>query len=316
MPEYTSLKSVGQIGDVQLTEHLQSNICSFLDWGLMNLGGYFNVYLNTTQPYGGNPSTLRLSDDPRYYKGTVWDSFKTNWCWEQGIDGSNQPINISGVYVNGQFYPVGTSGQFGYNIAYTHGRVIFNNPLPSNSKVQVEYSYKFYNVYPANIQWFKELMKGSFRIDDPQFNFFGSGLWTIFPESRAQLPAVVVESVPRREHVGKQLGGGQWIYQDMLFHIMAETPEQRNNIVDILTYQSEKRFFMYDKNAMNRSGVYPLNQFGYLVNPSSTYPFLVNNYLYTDVIIRKTTSQEQDNVAQSIYRGSCRWYLEVDSPSI
>ncbi len=277
------------------------------------MGGFFNVRLTDVYPYGGSPSTLRLSDDTRYTKGTVWDSFKTNWCWEQGIEYSSQPINISGIYVNAAFLPLNSST---YNINYPQGRVIFSSPIPVGSTVQVEYSFKYYNVYPATVQWFNQLTRGTFRRDDPQFTSYGSGLWTEMPESRTQLPAIVVESFPKRDWHGIQLGGGQWIYTDMLFHIFAETPEARDNVLDLLTYQNEKKFYLWDKNAVGRSGMYPLNAYGYLVNSQSIYPNLVNNYLWHFAIIRNTTAQQLQDDPMSIYRGIVRMTLEVEFPEI
>lgn len=313
MPDFTALKGGGSIGDQRLTQQLTSNFVSFLDWGLLNLGGFFNVYLTDIAPYGGNPSTLRLSDDTRYARGRVWDSFKTNWVWEQGIEYSQQPINISGIYVNSIFLPLDSSV---YNINYPQGRVIFTNPIASNSTVQVEYSFKYYNVYPASVQWFNQLTRGTFRRDDTQFNQSGSGIWTEFPESRTQLPAIVVESYPKRDWKGKQLGGGQWIYTDILFHIFAETSDGRDNVLDLLTYQNEKKFYMWNKNAVANSGAYPLNAYGYLVNPQSIYPNLINDYLWRYVIIRDTTAQQLQDEPMSVYRGIVRMTIEVDFPEI
>lgn len=300
------------IGDLQLTGHLQDNLCTFLDWSLLGLGNFYSAYLGTNMPYGGNPATLRLSEDPRYTQGCVWEGFRQNWVWENNPDSPVQPINISGIYVNGNFMPTGTN----YNISYPQGRVIFNNAIPTNSVVQVEHSYRYYNIYPANVQWFRNIMQGSLRLDDLQFSQYGSGIWSILPESRVQLPAVVIESLPDRQSYGKGLGGGQFLTQQVLFHVFGQTPDSRNNMLDILTYQSEKRFFMYDKNACARSGVYPLNQYGYLVNQSYNFPYLVNNFLYTAAIIYGTSATPSDSDSQNIFTGSVRWTMELDEASI
>jgi hypothetical protein len=313
VPDYTALKTPGAIGDSQLTQQLMGNVCAFLDWALLGLGGYYNVKSNTQQPYGGDASVLRLSDDPRYTKGMVWDGFKNNWVWEQGIDGSAQPIQISGIYVNNVFFPNDTST---YNISYPQGRVMFYTGISPNSVVQVEYSYKATSVYPANVQWFKELMQQSFRLDNAQFKSYGSGIWSTFPESRAQLPAVVVESVPRRSFKGYQIGGGQWLYTDIYLHVLSSTVESRDNLLDILTYQNEKKFFMFDKNMVAASGAFPINQYGYLVNPGSTYPNLLNNFLQRYAIIRECTSQQTVNDSQSVQYGVAKWRLEISMPEI
>jgi len=314
MPIWTQLKLPGQIGSAQLTDQLQTNLTAFLDWALLGIGGFLNVTLDNTAPFGGNPSTLRLSDDFRYPKGMVWDGFKTNWVWETNTDYNPQPIQISGIYINNTFYPTGVNAA--YNIDYPDGRIFFNSPIATNSVVQVEYSYKYFNIYPASVQWFQQLTERTFRIDDPQFNQYGSGIWSTFPVSRAQLPAIVIEPVPRRTWLGKGLGGGQWIYTDVLFHVFAEDPYTRNNMVDILTYQNEKKFFFFDKNITAQSGAFPLSPSGFLVNPNSTYPNLVNSFLWRYCIIRNTTAYNMNNEPQSIYRGISRWTMEVDMPEI
>lgn len=303
----------GQAGDSQLMDQFRSNMQAFVDWAFLGIGGFFNVRLDTTLPYGGNPATLRLSDDSRYATGTAWDSFKSNWVWETNVNFANQPIQISGIYINNVFYPTGTNL---YNINYPMGRVAFNSPIPTNSIVQVEYSYKYYNVYPDTVQWFKQLTDRTFRMDDAQFNMAGSGLWSIFPDSRAQLPAIVVEMVPRRSATGIGLGGGQYVWTDVLFHVLAETSFDRDNAVDIFTYQKDKRFFMFDKNMMARSGAFPLSAYGYLVNPGSTYPYLLNNYLWRYGYIRDTNIQRLENSPQSIYYGVAKWTLQISFPEI
>ncbi len=316
MADFTSLKTPGLVGDSQLTVQLEGNITAFLDWALLGLGGFYNVRLNSAQAYGGNPSKLRLGDDRRFPRGMVWDGFRNNWIWETNVEGAAQPISISGVYVNSNFYPTGTVGAYSFNVDYPRGRVVFDSPIPHNSVVQMEYSYKLYDVCPASVQWFKSLMQGTYRLDDMQFNAFGSGLWNILPESRAQLPAIVVESVPRRNSVGYQLGGGQWIFTNVYFHVMAAVEPMRDNIIDILTYQQEKKFFFFDKSMVARSGMYPLNASGFLVNPQSTYPYLVNNFMWRYAIINDITSEQLADNSQSVFRGVAKWKLQVEFPEI
>jgi hypothetical protein len=310
--DFTSLKTPGtQIGDSQLTGQLRTNICAFLDWALLGLGGFYNVYLGTTLPYGGNPSTLRLSDDPRYPSGQVWDGYKTNWIWENNIENTTQPIQISGVWINGNFLPNNHIGISGFNINYPAGRVFFNSPIPTNSTVQVEYSWRAYNVYPDNIQWFKQLQQGTSRLDNPQWSYQGSGIWSIFPESRAQLPAIVVEPIPTRTHTGYQLGGGQWLNNRITFWVLSNTETQRDSILDILTYQADRTFYLFDINRIQSSGQLPLNQWGHLINSSSTYPYLINNYLWVYALLNECPSQKLSNNAQSIFWGVAHWDIQL-----
>lgn len=317
MPDYTRFKGVVNIGDAQLGNQIPANMIEFCKWGMLCIGGFWNVNLTTTLPYGGNPATLRPCDDNRYPAGLIWEGYKNNWVWETGVEYSSQPIQISGIYVNGTFYPTGTNNPtYAYNISYPLGRVIFNNPIPTNSVVQCEYSYHQYGFYPADTEWYHTLLDGLNRIDDYQYNWQGSGIWSVFSDNRISFPAVVVESVPIRKFVPKSLGGGQWCYQSVNFTVFADDPSDRNILVDILTYQNEKRFFMFDQNAMAASGSYPLNAYGYLVNPQLTYPTLVNNYYWTDAIIWNVTAGQNDNESPNVYIGKVSMTLEVDMPGI
>ncbi len=312
MPEFTALKTMGRAGDSQLTDQLQSNLVAFLDWSLLGLGGFFNVRLNTVLPFSGSPSTLRPSDDFRYVRGRAWDSFKTNWIWESNTEYDTQPIQISGIYANGVFLPLNTPVPSSYIVNYPLGRIVFDQPIDTRTVVRVEYSYRAFNTYGASVGWFRQLTKNTFRRDSPEFSFSGSGAWSTFPDSRAQLPAIVVEPVSNLNWRGKQLGGGQYLHTDVLFHVFAETAFDRNNLLDLLSYQNDKRFYLFDKNQMARSGVFPLAANGSLVNPSSTYPFLVGNYLWRSAFISDTNKQSISDDSFGVYCGVCRMTFEVD----
>lgn len=310
MPDYTTLAIPGKAGSSQITDQLRSNMCMFIDWAFLSLGYYMNVNLSTQYPYGGYPSKLRLSNDSRYRAGTTWDGFKNNWIWEQNIEFDNQPIAISGIYVNNNFLPLNNN----YSINYPLGRIVFDTPISTKSTVQVEYSYKYYNVYPNTVEWFRELTEGTWRVDDPQFQTTDSGLWSTFPDSRSQLPAIVVEVSPTVKAEPYGLGGGQWISKDVLFHCFSETAYDRDNFVDVMSYQKWKTAFIIDKNEMSRSGVFPLNAYGVLVNPSSTYPYLVSNFTWAYYYVSDVSVQRTDNNPQSIYYGVVRWTCKINAP--
>src|SRR5579859_2905287 len=102
----TQLKGVTDIGRPLLTEMLESNISQFFQWGLLNVGNFFQVRIPTSGAYGGDFSRLRLGDDPNFPAGQVWEGVRKDWVWESGLNYAVQPIQISGVYVNGSYYPL------------------------------------------------------------------------------------------------------------------------------------------------------------------------------------------------------------------
>ena len=109
------------------------------------------------------------------------------------------------------------------------------------------------------------------------FGDFGTGNWSQLSETRRHLPVVAVEIVPRRTFSGYQLGGGQWIYQDVLFHILAENSLDRNQLVDLVSLQNDKTIWIPHYGLIQESSKFPLSlDFRGSPRPSAImYPDLV-----------------------------------------
>ena len=90
------------------------------------------------------------------------------------------------------------------------------------------------------------------------------------------MPAIAVEVVPQRTFKGYQLGGGQWVYTDVLFHCIAEDEVTRNQLVDIVSLQNDKNIHLFDSNKINGSGDFPLDYRGVPVPSALRYPDLIN----------------------------------------
>ena len=60
--------------------------------------------------------------------------------------------------------------------------------------------------------------------------------------------------VPRRTFRGYQLGGGQFVNTDVLFHIVADDEYTRDKLVDVVSLQNEKTIWMYDIDKVATSG--------------------------------------------------------------
>lgn len=277
MPTHTEFKGIEDISKASLNAQLEANVVSFINWGMLEIGGFGNVTTTASGAYGGNQSTLSLMKDPRYTNGQVWQGFRQNWVYESGIQWATQPINISGVYVNGTFYPSDTTGTYKHFVDYPQGRVIFDSPISTTATVKVEYSYKYVNVVDAETPWFRTVQQRSYRLDDSQFRAAGSGEWAAISENRVQLPVVIVEIDTTRNFSPYQLGDGQYVKQNVNLHVIAETPFDRNQLIDILSLQNEKTILMYDRNTVRDSGLMPLDYRGALVSGARTYPDLVRD---------------------------------------
>ena len=264
-----TLKGVPSIGQSLLSDQLETNLTVFYDYTSLKAGNWFDVKIPTSGAYGGNAHKLRLDEDPSYTKGQVWSAHRMSWVWESGFSNAGiSPIQISGVYVDGTFYPNGSAGAYAFKIDYPFGRIIFDTAIATNANVQCEFSYKWINWHTADAQWYKDLQFNSFRVDDKTYLQYGSGNWAVPPHRRLQMPAVVAEIGGRRSFKGYELGGGQIVYQDVFFHIFSEDHWARKQLIDVITYQNDKKIYLFNKNTLN----FPLKEDGSLVANPKTYP--------------------------------------------
>lgn len=302
---YDSFTGVQEYANAYLNQNLRWSLAAFLNWSFLNIGGFDNITLNVVAPYGGRNDQLKMVHDPYYTDGCVWQAFRHNWVWETGINYTYQPINISGVYLNNQFYNISTTGTYQYILDYPNGRVIFNNPQTGN--LYMEYSYRNVYVCSANESWFKEVMYTSYRSDDWKFAV-GSGIYQTIGNSRVQLPAVVIELVDNRQFKGYGLGGGHYVKQDVILHVIAENEFDRDNLVDILSFQADKTLYISNLNTLISNNKLPLDANGSRVSGFLNYSqILTNPYLAGKLIIENPTTQKIGAISQSLYGGQVRF---------
>tara|TARA_R110000751_G_scaffold127995_4_gene230078 strand:- start:1121 stop:2092 length:972 start_codon:yes stop_codon:yes gene_type:complete len=315
---FSKLKGISDIFDYTLNNDIQDGLIEYFDWALMDIGNYFNSTLGELSPNGQDYSKLRLSSNDQYSTGQVWEGFRKNWIWQSGVNHSPAPLvgtdnenpGVSGIYVDDTFYPNTTTGSYSYTIDHFNGRIIFDDVIPTGSKVQVQHSYKWVNVVYANsVPWLREVQ---LRTTEPTSNFFNTdkGSWDIPPESRLQLPAIAVEVVAGRRFKPYQLGGGQWVYTDVIFHCIAEDEITRNKLVDIVSMQSDKEIPLFNSNKINENGDYPLDYRGVPVPSALRYPNLVESYDGGNLRLTNATVQDMVMVDSDIFGGTVRFTAE------
>lgn len=318
---YTQLKGVTHIGNSTLCEQLKANLVEFFNWSFLGIGAFTNVDRSSGAPYGSaSPAQLRLVEDKNYNLGQVWEANRQDWVWQSGVEYAYQPIHVSGVYVNNVFHPAGSTGTYEHSINYPMGQVLFSSAISASSVVEVNYSYRNVSFYTSDAPWFREVMFNSYRVDDPQFQQYGSGAWSILSQNRIQLPAVIIETVPRRQLVPLELGGGQWVRQDVLFHILAETTWDRDKLFDIITYQKDRTILAFDKNAMATADKFPLDYQGSLVSGAMMYPDLIKSssdggFFWKKMFVKDMQSQDSPSIPP-LYRAAVRGTFEIDFPEI
>lgn len=274
------LKGFARFGESTLTNDIQENLVSYFDYNLLQMGNFVNVPVSTTGIYNGIDSRLRLVDDPRYTSGQIWATFRPNLVWESGVGAltSNNPAypGASGVYVNSNFYAPDTTGTYAYHIDHINGVVRFNSAIPASSVVEMPFSYKYVSVVRSEgLSWFKELQERSERSDGDFAS--QSGIYELLPENRQPLPVIGIELAGRKLSP-YQLGGGQTVKTDIYVHCIAEDSYTRDNLVDIVTYQSKAAFRMYNLNAISSADAFPIDYRGVPNSGAKTFPELCNQY--------------------------------------
>jgi hypothetical protein len=310
LPSYNVFHGVDKLGDSLLIDELEENIKAYLDWGFLNIGGYINVDVPTSGLYGGTFHELKTTEVPGYKIGQVWQGPKKDWVWQSGFyynDGyfdNNTPNSISGVKVGTNFLPGPTGiATTGYHINYPLGQVIFDKPIPKTSKVELDYSYRWCQVYKSSTDsnW-KELQELTYK-PAPSINQQTQGDYSISANHRIQMPAIIIEPVANSYSKGFQLGSrAWWVNQDILLHVFTENGADKNRITDIIRLQKESTIDMYDINKVVNNGVYSLNYdgsinpsgLGYHILSSGNGPYYWNSFFVKDIHIMDMESRNKN----------------------
>lgn len=285
---------VNSIGEKLQLAQIENNIKSFLDWGFLHIGGFMNVARSQNNIYGNSLAKLKPVEDPNYQTGQVWQTMRKDWIWENCVVYTKgfsdiSPTLITGIYINNTFYPLNTTGSYAYIVDYINSRIIFNNPVSVSTNIEMEYSYRWVQVYNYdNARWWQQLQ---YKTDNnaEHFNQLGKGDFSILSNNRVQLPAIIIESVARGLSKPFQLGDKSLIMkQEIMLHVVAENMADRNTIIDILRLQQDKFINMYDTNSVIKNNVKPFNINGSLNNSRLNYDQLVNSDDYYWLTARLT----------------------------
>lgn len=394
------LSGVKAIGQHLFLSQLENNLKSFLEWGLLNIGGFINVTRSQSNIHGSQLFKLKPTVDPNYKTSQIWQTMRKDWVWETGIqycgisscffcvenlgivdelmcidlgtqcaaaggtytvnsgvfdgpptctcvidrgpvpDGGCssitplihvgnvfaavaqyytnnyiEPILISGIYINNEFYPVGTDDpEYSYKVDYNNSRIVFDNQVCSSLDIQMEYAYRWAQVYTYdNAKWWQQLQ---YRTDENtlHFNQIRQGDFSIFSTNRIQLPSIIIESIPRGLSKPYRLGDKSLIMeQDVMCHIISENRHDRNMLIDILRLQQDKVIWLYDTNEVIKNGAYPYNIDGTLNDNRLQYDQLLNtqNYRFNKCMLKDIYASDVESFSPFLSESSVRLTLEV-----
>jgi hypothetical protein len=319
MATITKFAGVSNYGDPLISDVLETSVHMFLQNAFLNIGAFTNIevpnhpYSSGIGSHGYQPYKLRPSRDPRFQDGRVWEGIRSDWVWESGVEYAQQPIQISGVFIDNAFYQNTNIGTFGFKINYPEGKIVFNTPISTSATVKCSHSYRNVKIASSDANWFQSVQFDSFRGDDIQFRQKGSGTWDILSLNRVQLPAIVLESLPAVNMKAYEIGAINRVhYQDMYLHVLSETPWDRKQIHDIIVNQWQKRISGIRKKELLRDKKYPLNYDGSLAPSGISYNQMVNSYFWQPIVFEKIRSQEQ-LAAPPMFGATLRITFSIDS---
>ncbi len=266
--------------DDAISNSLEVNLKMYYDWAFLSqLGGWSEVSLPTNNIYGADFSRLRPVSDPNYTDGQVWETPRKDLVWESGVDYANRTGGVENPLAVGNPVVNGTPAASGYYVNYQNGQVIFNSAISTSATVNMQHSYRSVQIYRADdAPWWRQIQQRSFRPDSSQFLQAGSGNWSMFGQNRIQLPAVIIEVVPRGTSNGWELGSDSLKQvRDILFNVVAETAIERNNLMDIFNAQVHRGIWLFNTNDVISE--WPFDYRGSLTG-TKTYPYFVSSSGY------------------------------------
>lgn len=317
---YEQFKGVTDWRRDGFNDNLQYGILEWARWAMLQVGGFENVLMTQASGlYGGHPAILRSVTDPNFTAGQVWEGIRTDWVWETGISYSVQPRECSGVYVDGAFKPTATEvGTYEHYIDFPRGRVVFTSPIATTSNVRADYAFRIPTIAPSKEPWLQELLYGSLNVERSDFLVAGSGSHNQLAEARRQMPTVGLELSQRRGYQPYQIGGGQFVYQDVLLYVLAESKPERDKLLNIFANQSDKVIWLPDRGLMKEGSQFPvdIDVKGRPVSNPMQYPNIVaptgdGGFQWARVMLRDAQSQVMQTTNNWLYRGVVRLTCEA-----
>jgi len=301
----------GGFGGYDLTDQLLYNIKWWLDWGLAHQGAYGIYQYSDASYYDDDEAKLHLAFDERYPSGIVWEGAGREWIWESGISvasGDIAPFRVSGVYINGDFYPTATTtGTYEHHIDYQHGRVIFENPQGVDEDIRVEYARRSVFVGFDDSEEFRTLMRDALE------EFLGDAETVSKPvrEHQVWLPSIFI-GIDEGRQTGFQLGGGQIKTRVITAHVFADNPSDRNLLMDWLDFQSRAAFNMADLNDIT----FPFDEYGDVASGVTNWPDMATDHPYRKLRLQDATCRRINSLGGDLFMAKVQWEAEIDIGSI
>lgn len=299
------LQHINNYVDQLILNTLEVNLKAFLDNAFLHIRAWTDIKPNKNTIYNTtNPDRLSSIKDPSYADGCVWKGFRKDWLWERESFAGQDSIPNVIITVNNS---VITNG---FHIDYPNGRIVFANPISTTATVKAQYSYRNIQVYrSSDVPWWQLLQYGSLQ---PPEIVNQSGEWSIGPHHRIQMPCIIIDSVPRSRNLPHELGSKSLrVEQDVIFNVISETKNDRNQLLDIIRLQQDNTIWLYDINKAAREDKLPLNYLGDKNTNGLTYTNLINQYKWAKTFFKNITLAEVQSIDKGLYEGLARATFEI-----
>jgi len=256
-----SLKTVEpHLNSYNISNTIESNLKFYYDMHMLKLGGWTDVNLLDNDIYNKDNSRLNLVNDPNYTLGQVWETPRKKIVWEKNINFLDNlgnvinPLYPSEPTINGH---KAIEWEANYYIDYENGRVIFDKSFAKNSIVKMSYSYKYVQIYKCHdLSWWQEFQMNLYKFDTNNFTQIDKSNWSLFSQNKIQLPAIIIETYPQGTCKNVSLGTNtKNVRREIFFHIYAENKLDRDNIMDIISLETDRQIWLFDINKMNRNKI-------------------------------------------------------------
>lgn len=302
--------NIGKFGGYELTDQLLYNLKWWTDWNLLNNGAY-GIYLYGSESwFDDTESQLHLVPDERYVQGTVWEGAGREWSWQSGVSLGSvaiDPFRVSGIYVDGTFHSKEETGAYAHHIDYLNGRIIFVEPKNADSDIRAEFTRASVHVGFADHPEFRVIMLDAVE----EFLTDSSTSGTPTREHQIWLPSIFIE-VGDGEQRGLQLGGGQIKTRNVIFHIFADNPSDRNLLMDWLDYQGRSTFWMADLNAIT----FPFDEYGDVVSGVTNWPDMTVANPWKKLRVIESKSATINSLNSKLFRARVNYTVEIDFGNI
>lgn len=319
MPTYTELYGIENYNETTMNGLIATNLVSFFDWGLLNIGAYSNVESGVVDGYGVDLSSLQPVEVAGTTDRRVWQSRHMNWVWESGLKYTY--IDVSGVHVDGTYYPMDESGQYAHYYDYRLGRVVFDDPVPESAVVTINHSYKHVHVSHYNEEEMNILLQSDIDIHFDS-TVIGSGDFNVDGGLRRQLPMIAVEVPVLRNSKPYELGHlSQLRSTHTTFHILSTSREEVGKLFDIIDYQAGRTIMLYDVNLVASGDAFPIDYRGMRTDNAKIYPdmvkplseggYRVENFLTSRFYFKQSVPGNIQDVNSSLFYGTIKIIGEV-----